>query len=53
MLASHTQSGGMIALSGILEEQADEVRDAYSAWARLEVASREGGWVLLAGRRER
>jgi ribosomal protein L11 methyltransferase len=51
ILASHTQPGGLIALSGILEEQAAEVARAYAQWAELEVAARDSGWVLLAGRR--
>ena len=51
ILASHTQPGGMIALSGILEEQAAEVAHAYAQWALLEVAARDSGWVLLAGMR--
>jgi ribosomal protein L11 methyltransferase len=51
LLASHTLPGGMIALSGILAAQADEVIAAYAPWARLEVDSSEDGWVLLAGRR--
>ena len=51
ILASHTQHGGMIALSGILEEQAAEVIRAYAEWATLEIAARESGWVLLAGAR--
>ncbi len=41
----------MIALSGILEEQAAQVALAYAPWAALEVAAREAGWVLLAGAR--
>ena len=53
ILASHTLPDGMIALSGILEEQVDEVIAAYRPWAGLEVAAREDGWVLLAGRRHR
>jgi len=53
LLASHTRPGGLLALSGILEEQAQAVIDAYAAWMRLAVADTDGGWVLLAGRRER
>ena len=52
IIASHTQPGGAIALCGILEEQAPEVAAAYGAWAHLEVAARDSGWVLLAGVRE-
>jgi ribosomal protein L11 methyltransferase len=51
ILAAHTSAGGLIALSGILDEQGDEVREAYAAWAHLDVAGRESGWVLLAGPR--
>jgi ribosomal protein L11 methyltransferase len=53
ILASLTQPGGLIALSGILDEQADEVCRAYAPWSRLAVSSRQDGWVLLAGRKER
>ena len=51
ILASHTLPGGLIALSGILEEQAADVVLAYAPWARLEIAARETGWVLLVGAR--
>jgi ribosomal protein L11 methyltransferase len=51
LLASHTQPGGSIVLSGILEEQAREVIEAYSPWTPLAIAGRESGWVLLAGQR--
>ena len=53
LLASRTLPGGSIALSGILEEQAGAVIAAYAPWARLSVAGREAGWVLLAGERLR
>jgi ribosomal protein L11 methyltransferase len=51
VIASHTARGGSIALSGILEDQAEGVRAAYAPWARLEVAASDGAWVLLAGAR--
>ncbi len=51
VIASHTAAGGSIALSGILEEQANGVIAAYAPWARLEVAARDVPWVLLAGLR--
>ena len=53
LLATHTRPGGLLALSGILDEQADAVIGAYAPWMTLAVAGAEGGWVLLAGRRER
>jgi ribosomal protein L11 methyltransferase len=49
LLASLTKAGGRLALSGILVEQADEVRHAYAAWYDFEPPRDEAGWVLLSG----
>jgi ribosomal protein L11 methyltransferase len=51
VLAGHTAEGGHIALSGILETQAEEVMAAYAPWFALRVGASDGGWVLLEGRR--
>jgi ribosomal protein L11 methyltransferase len=51
VIASHTESGGRIALSGILTHQADEVIAAYRTWADLEVSAEDSGWVLVTGRK--
>ena len=51
VLAAHTQPGGQIVLSGILEGQAGDVIAAYAPWAKLEVAATDSGWILLAGAR--
>jgi ribosomal protein L11 methyltransferase len=51
LIADLTLPGGRLALSGILLEQADEVRDAYRAWYDFEPAQDESGWVLLSGTR--
>lgn len=40
-----------LALSGILETQADEVIRAYAPWLPMRVTAREEGWALLTGRR--
>lgn len=48
-LSAKVSSGGMIALSGILEEQADSVRAAYRPWIELGTPIINDGWVLLAG----
>ncbi len=40
-----------VALSGILEAQADDVASAYATHFDLEVADREDGWILLTGTR--
>ena len=46
------ERGARIALSGILEEQAEEVRAAYQPWFRMQIAEREEGWALLTGLRK-
>ena len=51
VICGHTEPGGRIALSGILEDQAAAVIEAYREGAALEVAGREASWVLLAGPR--
>jgi ribosomal protein L11 methyltransferase len=51
LLATLTAPGGLIALSGILAPQADEVRDAYSPWFDMHTTEAEDEWVLLAGSR--
>jgi ribosomal protein L11 methyltransferase len=51
VICSHTLPAGRIALSGILEDQAEQVAQAYAPWATLERVAHEGQWVLLAGRR--
>ncbi|MEO5693667.1 MAG: 50S ribosomal protein L11 methyltransferase [Usitatibacter sp.] len=51
LLSSQTRIGGSIVLSGILEQQAAGVIEAYAPWAALEIAERDSGWVLLAGKR--
>ena len=53
LIAAHTRPGGRIALSGILEEQANDVAAAYAPHARLAITARDSGWVLLAGTRAR
>jgi len=52
ILRERTRTGGAMALSGILEDQADGVIAAYAPQCALSVAAREGGWVLLAGHRD-
>lgn len=48
-LIEHTRSGGRIALSGILAEQAQEVRDAYSDAFELDPTAEKDGWVCISG----
>lgn len=49
LLGQLTQPGGRIALSGILAEQAEAVRDCYQADFDMLPAVHEDGWVLLTG----
>lgn len=50
LLASRTAPGGRIALSGILESQAEEVARAYAGCFGM-TASAQEGWALLEGLR--
>ncbi|NWN81590.1 MAG: 50S ribosomal protein L11 methyltransferase [Halomonas sp.] len=52
MIAGHVATGGRLALSGILENQAEEVLQAYREQGLLmdDAVTREG-WVRLTGRR--
>ncbi len=48
-LAGHVRAGGMLALSGILEQQAPEVIAAYRPIFELTPVAAEEGWVCLTG----
>ena len=50
-LAARVRPGGRIALSGILEAQAEDVALAYARWFKLAVGENDDGWVLMAGTR--
>jgi len=50
-IASHLAPQSALALSGILERQAQDVIDSYAPWIELKVVDVHDGWVLLAGRR--
>lgn len=41
--------GGHIALSGILESQAGDVRERFSPWVEFDPPVQRGDWVLLSG----
>jgi ribosomal protein L11 methyltransferase len=51
LLASRARAGGRIALSGILEEQADAVCAAYARDFETGVGATEEGWALVEGTR--
>jgi ribosomal protein L11 methyltransferase len=49
LLAARTQRGGRIALAGLLDTQAEEVRQAYEPAFEMAVGGREESWLLLHG----
>jgi len=50
LLRSHVKAGGSLVLAGILERQADELKEAYAPYAALEVGDAEDGWILMTAR---
>jgi ribosomal protein L11 methyltransferase len=51
LLSKSTRTGGQIVLSGILEEQAQDVMNIYQQWFDLNAPIIEGGWSCLSGRK--
>ena len=49
--AALLKPNGEILLSGILEEQAEEVIKAYGSWFEFEAITSQDGWVRIVGRR--
>jgi len=49
LLAAYTCRGGDIVLSGILESQADEIKQAYSPWFEHLSIERQDEWVRIHG----
>jgi ribosomal protein L11 methyltransferase len=49
LLANAARQGGKIVLSGILEEQAQDVMDIYAQWFDLDAPVFEDGWSCLSG----
>jgi len=52
MLAARVHSGGHIVLSGILAEQAEEMRALYGEWFSMHPAKIDEGWTCLSGIRQ-
>jgi len=51
LLCAHVAQGGYLVLAGILERQAQELKDAYAPWLALDVADAEDGWILMTAKR--
>ena len=47
LLCGHVQEGGHLVLAGILAQQADELKEAYAPYLKLEVADSQEGWILM------
>nr|WP_218628105.1 MULTISPECIES: 50S ribosomal protein L11 methyltransferase [unclassified Variovorax] len=47
LLCGHVAPGGSLVLAGILERQAEELKEAYAPYARLQVSDSEDGWILM------
>jgi ribosomal protein L11 methyltransferase len=52
-ICGHVCPGGQLALSGILEEQAEELIGIYADWLPMHVADTREGWVCLTGQKAR
>ena len=48
-ICAHVRSGGRLALSGILREQAEEIIGIYAQWLPMQVADTREDWVCLSG----
>ena len=51
LLANAARAGGRIVLSGILEEQAQDVMTIYQQWFDMDAPVCEDGWACLSGTR--
>jgi ribosomal protein L11 methyltransferase len=53
LLAARVKPGGMLALAGLLDSQADSIAAVYAPGCRLQTVRILDGWALLAGARNR
>ena len=50
LLCAYVGKGGCLVLAGILDRQADELKEAYAPWCALEITDQEDGWILMTAR---
>ena len=50
LLRAYVAEGGHLVLAGILERQAQELKDAYAPYCQLEVSDTEDGWILMTAK---
>jgi len=48
-LAKYCKTGGKLALSGILTNQADSLTERYNEWFDMDAPNQKDAWVLLTG----
>jgi ribosomal protein L11 methyltransferase len=51
LLCAHLAPGAHLILAGILERQAEELKEAYAPWVKLDVSDSEEGWILMTAQR--
>jgi ribosomal protein L11 methyltransferase len=51
LLWSRVAPGGALVLAGILERQAEELKQAYAPYCQLKVSDQEEGWILMTAAR--
>jgi ribosomal protein L11 methyltransferase len=47
LLCAHVEKGGHLVLAGILDRQADELKEAYAPYCQLTVHDTQEGWILM------
>ncbi|QSX33286.1 50S ribosomal protein L11 methyltransferase [Shewanella avicenniae] len=52
LIAALVKPNGVLALSGLLNEQAEELRSIYSQWFEMDAAAHKEDWSRLTGRRK-
>ncbi|MDI5834804.1 50S ribosomal protein L11 methyltransferase [Shewanella xiamenensis] len=52
LIAERVKTGGKLALSGLLKEQAQEISDFYSQWFDMDEAAHKEDWSRLTGTRK-
>lgn len=50
LLRGYVAEGGHLVLAGILERQAQELKDAYAPYCQLQVSDTEDGWILMTAK---
>lgn len=51
LLFGHVAAGGDLVLAGMLERQANALREHYAPYCALDIRDREDGWILMSATR--